>query len=159
MSCSHVRVREAERISAGQGPTSDVVQEETEIDEEWRGAIDESLAGRREPDIRPGVKIEDNGDAGWMGRHRRGRPGAAMGGRLNGYRTPAKKQRSRKAVPRGQKGTHLRGITLLPRRAGATEAAPRDVGAKGGVVKRRRNRAFSLGQKARVVARAYDYCR
>ena len=49
---------------------SDVVQEETEIDEEWRGPIDESLAGRREPDIRPGVKIEDNGDAGWMGRHR-----------------------------------------------------------------------------------------
>ena len=91
----------------------------------WRGG---------ENRIWPGVKIEDdNGDAGWMGRHRQGRPGAAMGGRLNGYRTPAKKQRSRKAVPRGHKGTHLRGITLLPRRAGAMEAAPRDKGAKGGV--------------------------
>ena len=29
----------------------------------------------------PGGKIEDNGDAGWMGRHRRGRSGAGPGQR------------------------------------------------------------------------------
>ena len=85
----------------------------------------------------PGGKIEDNGDAGWMGRHRRGRSRAGPEQR-NGRAAERLSNAGEEATlaegrPRGQKGTRLRGITLLPRRAGAMEAAPRDEGAKGGV--------------------------